>query len=147
MLKLQTKSCLRPHFFESRLRRQLRALQYHLLHQAEGKSVPCGYQRRCTCASCFAYFLSWVYRKNKNPAKPLPHKICWPRELLYIAGDAPSQLRVQKSIPCSSFCINRDGHIVVTVWPCRTACTPSLAGCSRFCRSPLKFEEFSFSFN
>lgn len=72
----------------------------HLLHQAEGKSAPCGYQRRCTCASSFAYFLPWVYRKDKNPAKPLPHKICWPWELLYIAGDAPSQLQVQKSLPC-----------------------------------------------
>lgn len=51
----------------------------------------------------------------------------------------------RKTSPASSFCINRDGHIVVTVCPCRTTCTPSLAGCSRFCRSPLKCEEFLFS--
>lgn len=106
MLKLQTKSHLSSRFLQklTEVTAEGFALSslscQHLLHQTEGMSVPCGYQRRCTCASCFAYFLSWVYRKNKTPAKQLPHKICWPQELLYIAGDAPSQLQVQRSLPC-----------------------------------------------
>lgn len=117
----------------------------HLLHQAEGKSAPCGYQRGCTCAPCFACFLPWVYRKNKTPAKPLPHKIPWLQELLYLAGDALSQLQVQKSLPCFQL-LHKQG------WTHRgdsLSLQDNLLCISgrllHICRSPLKSDEFLFN--
>lgn len=105
MLKLHTKSCLSSRFLQKLIEETAEGFEISSSHAnipstgQKARVFPMDIKDACVCLplhiSCPGF-----KERIKNLAKPLPHKICWPQDLLHLAGDVPSQLQVQKSVLC-----------------------------------------------